>query len=108
MAIKQARAAGATLDEVMTKLSEIGVTSVSRSALGRHVKKMGELCPVSVAQEFGAVRGSIDRLSAAVGELRRELAELRAGDLALLRGSVQRLHEDMSRTFSALRGLRAG
>ena len=41
LAIKQLRAAGGTLDEIMAKLGEIGVT-VSRSALGRHVKKMGD------------------------------------------------------------------
>jgi hypothetical protein len=65
MVIKQVRAAGGTIDEIAAKLRELGV-DVSRSPLGRHVKKMGEICPVGVAQELEAVRGSIDRLSANV------------------------------------------
>lgn len=106
MVIKQMRAAGGTIDEIATKLRELGV-DLSRSALGRHVKRMGEICPIGVAQELEAVRGSVDRLSANVAELRRELGELGAGDIALLRGAVRQLHEEL-RDVLSLRGLRAG
>lgn len=93
--VRRLHADGMSIDQVRQRLGALGVT-ISRSVLGRHIQRMSAPCPVGVAEELAAMRASIDRLVAAVGELPRELREIRHADIVAFRGSVRELTEELA------------
>jgi hypothetical protein len=105
--IKRARAAGGTIDEIIAELGDRW-GPVSRSALGRHVMKLGTLHQQRGVQQIEEISGSIGRLEASLGELRRELAEnggglLPAGWTVTSEGAVLSESDQVAAALARLR-----
>lgn len=100
---------GRTLDEILAKLRELGVSDVSRSALGRYkqsydeviasVRESRQVAEVLV-KEFGqdsepkAMRANIEMMQALVSRLGREITrggELDVKQIAILSGALESL-----------------
>lgn len=100
---------GRTLDEILSKLREIGVSDVSRSALGRYkqsydeviasVRESRQVAEVLV-KEFGrdsdpkAMRANIEMMQAIISKLAREITQnekLDVKQIAILSGALESL-----------------
>jgi DNA-binding transcriptional ArsR family regulator len=65
--IGRLRTSGRTIDEIHAKLGEVG-EKVSRSALGRHIKRL-DAARLADKPDAETIRRSLDRLEGAVAEV---------------------------------------
>lgn len=100
---------GRTLDEILAKLAELGVSAVSRSALGRYKKSYDEVIASVresrqvaevLVKEFGqdsdpkAMRANIEMMQAIISKLAREITKnekLDVKQIAILSGALESL-----------------
>ena len=87
---------GRTLNEILAKLRELGVSDVSRSALGRYKQSYDEV----IVKEFGkdsdpkAMRANIEMMQALISRLTREITKnekLDVKQVAILSGALESL-----------------
>ena len=87
---------GRTLNEILAKLRELGVSDVSRSALGRYKQSYAEV----LVKEFGkdsdpkAMRANIEMMQALISRLTREITrneKLDVKQVAILSGALESL-----------------
>lgn len=100
---------GRTLDEILSKLAELGVSDVSRSALGRYKQSYDDVVASvresrqvaeALVREFGkdsdpkAMRANIEMMQAIISRLAREITRnetLDVKQVAILSGALESL-----------------